>query len=580
MFSLPQEQLLYSLRPAASFHPTPPASDRRAWSGVEEAYARSLVQRAERAREAPLPVLTAGDFLEADGEAGPPAAYVARREQLKALVLGALLAGPERYLARIADLLLAICEETSWAAPRKAERLPHFGAPDVDARAAGTAALLAFAGYLLRGPLDAVSPLFCRRIGAEVRRRVTGPLAEREGLNFLRLSEGEMPGAAADLLLSSLLVEEEDAPRWLCLRKILRLLERYLERQLPDGGFSTSLEAHVRETLSLADCFEMLGAASGGEVELRDEPLFVNRALLPLYLHAGGGWFFNPGDGLMRPRVDPQALFRLGEAARSTQLCNLAAYLNRQRRSGDAPFERPGDSLYQMARLALSRADFLREPARASLLSPVLLPKMQALSARAGGFYAALRGGAGAHRDVGQLVLFCAGEPVLIDLGLLPDARLHGVPALEGVEQQAPARRADEPELVRERGYTLLSVGVAHAFPPEANLAGWQRTVLLSEGEGAGEARLIDAFDFDGAPRKAVFRFLTPRPPQIGEDGLSARLGGVSMRWQDGLDARASAERLTDPALRALWGETVHRLELVQREAAPSGNYTILFAPC
>jgi len=59
MFSLRQEELLYSLRPAGQARIAPPMDDRRAWASFDAEASQALVARAERVLRAPLPHLTA-----------------------------------------------------------------------------------------------------------------------------------------------------------------------------------------------------------------------------------------------------------------------------------------------------------------------------------------------------------------------------------------------------------------------------------------------------------------------------------------------------------------------------------------
>lgn len=573
MFSLRQEALMYSLRPAGQVRLVPAMDDRRAWSSWDQDALSALVSRAERALRAPLPHLTAGDFLKRP-DAAPPLGYTLRREQAAALILGACASGDGKYLPRAADLIWMMAEESSWAVfARRGAPLPAFGSPDIDLHAARTAELFALARTLVGARLDGMTHQIVARMEYELQRRVFDPLIARDGEDWLRLS-GSAPQIVACLMAACLAAEtDEGERRWLILRKLLRILENYLRAQPADGGMMGGLPRHVEAVCALNDCFSMLALASGGEVELRDEAQFIDMALVPCKLHIGDGWFVNPG-GTPRPVLSPDALFRLGAGVRSGALCGFAAYLRRER----VEREPAGDTLFAQIAHLRARADLLAEPARQPLPSSILLPDTLIATARTEDFFVALSGGDGrgafSHRDAGDITLFYRGQPILIDAGL-PGADVHNVPSIEGIEQSG-ARHAPGPPEVRYDGYWLMMMNIAHAYPAAARLYSWQRSLILSPADKT--VRLIDSFDFEGVKRCATLRFITPFEPRLtGAQG--AQIGPVSVRWPEGLAASVEPVPLQDARLGALWGGALYRLSLTMETAAAGGRLDLLFMP-
>jgi len=572
MFSLRQEELLYSLRPAGQARIAPPMDDRRAWASLDAEASQALVARAERALRAPLPHLTAGDYLRRP-DAEPPEGYKLRRSQAMHLILGACVSGDEKYLPKAADLIWMMAEESSWAAfPRRGAPLPAFGSPDMDLHAARTAELFALARLMVGARFDRMTPQLGARIEYELRRRAFDPVIAREGEDWMHLS-GDAPRIAAHLMATCLAAEtDEGERRWQVLRRMLRILEGYLRAQLPDGGATVDLKRHVEAASALGDCFALLSLVSGGVVELRDEPQFVDMAILPCRLHIADGWFLNP-NGDPRPRLSPDQLFRLGEGVRSGCLCGMAAWLRRQ----DPEPAVDGESLFALLMRLRGRANLNREPARLPLPGSVLLPDMGVAAVRSGDFFVALTGGdrrgAFSHRDAGDIALYYRGRPVLVDCGL-PDAEAHNVPAIEGMEQN-PARRAPEPPELRSDGYWMLTMGIAHAYPAAAKLYSWQRSLMLTPGEDL--VRLIDAFDFEGVKRSATLRFITPHEPIL--KGGAAILGPVALRFPGGLTPSVAVLPVEEPRLKAIWGERLYRLELTQNESAPGARLDFTFSP-
>ena len=572
MFSLRQEELLYSLRPAGQARIAPSMDDRRAWASFDAEASQALIARAERALRAPLPHLTAGDYLKRP-DAEPPEGYKLRRIQAMHLILGACLLGDEKFLPKAADLIWMMAEESSWAAfPRRGAPLPAFGSPDMDLHAARTAELFALARLMVGARFDRITPQLNARIEYELRGRVFDPVIAREGEDWMHLS-GDAPRIVAHLMAACLAAEtDEGERRWQVLRRILRILDGTLRAQLPDGGATVDLKRHVEAAAALNDCFSLLSLVSGGEVELRDEPQFIDMAILPCKLHIANGWFLNPG-GDPLPGLNPDQLFRLGEGIRSGCLCGMAAWLRRQ--EPDPAVD--GESLFMLLMRLRGRNNLNREPSRLPLPGSVLLPDMGVAVARSGDFFVALTGGdrrgAFSHRDAGDIALYYRGKPVLVDCGL-PGAEAHNVPAIEGVEQNA-TRRAPEPPELRGDGYWMLTMGIAHAYPAAAKLLSWQRSLMLTPGED--QVRLIDAFDFEGAKKRATIRFITPHEPIL--KGSTAVLGPVALRYPNVLTPAVSELPMEEPRLKAIWGEKLYRLELTQNESTPGARLDFMLSP-
>lgn len=571
MLNFKRDALLMSLRPPQAFRPIPPASDRRAWEGIGAELGQLMFKRAEAALSHPIPMITASMI-----RAGQPhlEAYATRRSLLSALALGACAKGPDRYLPAILDLIWAMLEETSWSLPALPGELKSDAR--IDLNAAQTAGLLALCLYLLASELSKLAPHIGVRIHQALLDRAILPLIG-DAKDALRLRAGEVPCAADALLSAVLLIEDNSQRRWFATRTLVSMLETHFQGGLRDGGCRFGLERHMRDAFALSNCLFMLSLVSGGEVELRDEPEFVEMAMLPVRLHIGGGWFLNPGGLTPMPFIDPDQLFRLGDNARSTELCALASYLYKQ--YGVQPLNTDAPLMHQLLN-ALYHQDLIREPASPVLLPSVALPDMQLMSARVGGYYMALIGGETrlpGHLDVGDLCLFYRGQPVLIDPGAAIESLHHSVPAVEGFEQSYTGRKPQNgPDFKFDPNLTLLSLGIAHAYPPEAGLLSWQRSLMLSAHEDI--LRLMDVVDLEhGALKTLSFRFLTPQKPELLPGAI--RIGELTLYPEAEFSALIEPVPLLSPALRSLWGGSFYRLTLTTHQPVPGGTFAFELRP-
>ena len=104
--------------------PFPPASDRDTWAAVRQTIgedeAQAIIQGAEVAATAAIPVLPASLYLEFKRTGERPGYQNPRNERRKnhtILTLAECLEYKGRFLDPIMDLTWAICEESSWASP-------------------------------------------------------------------------------------------------------------------------------------------------------------------------------------------------------------------------------------------------------------------------------------------------------------------------------------------------------------------------------------------------------------------------------------------------------------------------------
>ncbi len=563
MISLQRDVLMMSLRPVGSFRPVPPASDRRVWDEVGAVLREDLFRRAENVLYQPVQPLTAS-MLRAG--AAYERACAARRAQLRALAMGACVRGPERYVDLLVDLIWATLEQSTWALP---DGLPQ--EPQIDLFAAETACELALCAWMLGPEISAYTGVM-PRIKRELAERIFIPLADTS-TRALCFSRADLPRAVDALMGAVLLMDEEPERRWLCMRHLISMLEQHLKTALPDGGMKNGLERQMPDVLALNNCLFMLSLASGGEVEIRDDPEFVSMAMLPVSLQAGNGFLLNPGGDSPMPVIDPLSLFRLGDSVRMSELCHLAAQLSRQ--SG-SPAEFDGPLMHQLLN-ALYYSEFIKEPAISTLRPTVALPNMQLLSACQGPWFASLMGGQNrpheGHLDVGDVWLFYQGKPVLIDPCGDPDPGCHSVPVVAGFEQLRTGKPPQEGIDHRfDATYTMLSLGIAQAYPPEARLFSWQRTLMLV---APGSVRLMDVMDFEqGVESMAQFRFVTPRRPEIS--GERVLLGDIELLWEGELNV--SIEPLTlKPHQRQLWGDTFYRVLFTTKDRVPGGTFAFVF---
>jgi len=579
------DQLLFEMRDASIFQMAPSSEDRAAWERVPEDYRFKLAREADSRLGEPIPLLTATQYMrflqKSDREAWRQPASE-RRHMLSALVMGAAANGSDRFDERIVDLVWAICEESSWVLPansplsmgRDAYPLPDIYEPLVDSFAADTALDLCMAVQIVGERLYAVSPQIIQRIAYEIDRRILTPFLAAQELDWMCGSKAEAAVCLRGVLASFLSFEQDGRRGWQCMRKAWGMLD-WLLRQMPQDG---SIPGGVGDWLHTAgpvmDCLNMIRTATGGKIDLRREMQVQLMAHYPVLCHIAQGWFVNSGAQSMKPDLSGPAMYRIGMGVRDGALCDLGAFLFRM--NGEGPEE---PLLLHRCLNALLRSRLDQEKGNPPFRMQGYLNAQELMVARMRedderGLALAVHGGhngqIGGHTDVGDILLFAHGQPVLVDAGCFDGTALHSLPMVGVYEQMTGAVcRAEDVACRLEDDYAMLSMNLAALYPPEAHVAGWQRSAIFNREEGT--VQLIDVFDLNDF-ETVRFHFITPIKPVLGE--TYAQLGPVRLRWEEGLAASVSELPIPAEPWKKMWGGILYQLTLTTLKPVNGGEYT------
>jgi hypothetical protein len=115
-----------------------------------------------------------------------------------------------------------------------------------------------------------------------------------------------------------------------------------------------------------------------------------------------------------------------------------------------------------------------------------------------------------------------------------------------------------------ESGIVEFSLDIAGAYPPEAGVGSWRRSVVMHRGSGVW-LEIVDTFRLT-RPGAISFHLMIPAQPMRTSEGLLVGVAGgrdvlVSADWHP----KISWEELDlsgDPRLRAAWGPSLYRVML------------------
>jgi hypothetical protein len=572
-----------TLRP---FVPAPPATDREAWDGLSPALRAQLLADGDAVLNADYPALPATlhlDYARTGDRARFETAYFARRRMLNAMVLAECVEHRGRFLDRIVDGLLLICEESGWQLPAHNSQvrggpraaLADVASPIIDLFAAETGAQLAVAATVLAAELDAVTPEIVQRIDHELDRRILTPYL---GRHFWWMGNGDEPmnnwtaWCTQNVLLTTFSRPTGDDLRRQVIAQAAASLDAFAKDYGDDGACEEGVLYYRHAGLCLFNALVVLDAVAPESFgPLWREPKLRNMAEYIVRMHVEGRRYFNFADSSAIVERCGAREYLFGKAVGSALLADFAA--------GDWAAERklsqPDEiNLFYRLQAAFTFGELEAHRAGPPAKADSFLPSIGLMVAHDDRFALAAKAGNNGeshnHNDVGSVTLYKLGRPVLIDIGVetytkktfsadrydiwTMQSAWHNLPTFEGVMQRDGAGFAARDvavDLGAERA--TMSMDFAAAYPPEAGLRTYRRTVTLAKGQGV---TIEDIHDGDKAGELTL---MFAEEPQL-EDARIVLSGLAEIAVTGAGPMRLETIPITDARLRIAWPDTLWRV--------------------
>lgn len=560
----------------------PGAGDRAVWGGLPETTRAALVRRGEEYLGYRWPVLTCGDYL-SFSRTGDRTRYESkchpRQQALCALALAECAEHQGRFLDDLIDGIWAVCEESGWQLPAHNSYirdtiplpLPDSDRPVPDLFACETAANLSLIRVLLEPELEKAAPGLCRRIRRETELRVVSPYLRD---HFWWMGSGDEPvnnwtsWCTQNVLLTVFTSGYAQEVKRRVVDQAAYSLDCFLNGYGPDGCCEEGAEYYHHAGITLWGALEVLDRVSGGHfTPLFQEEKLRNIAEYIVNVHVGGDYYLNFADCMPKAglRGAGEALF--GRRTRAHRLQALAASDVSRRETRDLPDSK---SLFERLLDALC-AQALAQPTPPAPPDPqVFYPSTGLWIARDETWCVSLRAGhngvSHGHCDAGSLIVYCKGQPLLIDVGVetytaktfSPErysiwtmrSDWHNLPTIGGRvqgdgKQYAPA------------GVTLLQDGNVYGIELELSPAYpgggffYTRRVALDRSK-----RLTVVDHYEGSEPAVLSLMFAQRP--VWRDGALTTPAG-SIRLVGAGEPAVEAVPVQDPHLRKCWPDTLYR---------------------
>ena len=623
------ERVRAGLLPREGWRPFPTWRERERWEALPAETRAAAVEAAEGRLGMSWPELPATLFLEfvrVGDRSRYEARHFERRTALMQLVVGECVEGAGRFFDDIVNGIWALCEESFWGVPAHSwsprtgeERFPggpypSAGLPDtafpvVDLFAAETGALLAWTHYLLGARLGEELPVVVDRIEREIEARILRPYREYDDWWWLgkhgdpnRPVNNWNPWIHSNVLTANLLVEADPAVRGATTLRAIEGLDAFLAVYHPDGGCDEGTSYWGRAGGSLFDCLELLASASGGALDGFRLPLVAEIGRYIYRMHIGESWYVNFADGAAKVAPESHILYRYGRRIGDPLLMAHGAASAGYSVGAAMRIQSIGRVLPALFDRALP-ADVAPPLVRDAWLDGIEVLAARERAGTTDGLFLAAKGGHNGeshnHNDIGNFIVALDGEPVLIDVGVgtytrktfgpdryeiwtMPSA-YHNVPIIDGHQQQPGlAFRARDVAAEVKDGHAQLTLDLATAYPPEAGVRRWSRTLRLERGAG-GRVILDDEYELAAAPRRLALHLMAAGEVDTSRPGLllcAGRRRPLAIRYDpQRFSPKVEPVAIDDARLGPVWGERVYRIVLEAQGAGARGRWTLEMAP-
>lgn len=620
-----------SLRTEAPFEPFPKAAERAAWEGLSESVRGLWITAGEQHLQQDWPSLQATLYMDyvrtgiRDHYQNP---CFMRRQTLLSLVMAECMEYKGRFLDDIVNGVWAICEESTWCWPahlnnldtHRLEELPDLDHPIIDLGAGETASLIAWTYYLLQEALERHSPNLAKRMLRELRVRILEPYDREDRFWWMSFDEHELinnwnPWCNSNVLAAILIAEQDKARKERLLEKLLRSLDRFIGSYQKDGGCDEGPAYWGHAAGALFNALQLLCAVSAHYQELYEDEKIRNMARYVMNMYIGDGQFISFADSSAKLTVKAEVIYQFAKALKDEELMSFG----RQMYLRQGGYEHWNDEnflsnlqvilgeTFQVGEL-WQNSSKEKTDKQESILLPmdVWMESVEVMVARdtkeGNGFCLAAKGGhndeSHNHNDLGSFIAYLNAEPVLIDAGVgvytfktfsaerysiwTMQSAYHQTPTINGYMQAAGKNyRAQSVQYEADGVMSRLAMNLSGAYPEEAGVMSWERSVKLTRGvdgqEGCSEVLISDQVEFKKETQDIVLHWMSASAPVIEADQwvISTSKGSkVAMQYDAELwDVELEPITLTDKKLMGVWGSTIYRTNMRMKKAVLCGEW-------
>lgn len=623
----------------ACFAPFPKAGDKYWRKQVPEAMRKDYIRLGDSCVNMPwkaIPNKVFAEFRTTGNRTHYEEMSFGIRKQFVCLVMAEIMQGKGRFLPSICRGLHYFMEkEPWWGIPAHYPKAkPERGIQPVDLFNAETSDMLAWTLYMLDKQIDNKEKGLCDSVRKEIERRFLHPtLYEKQG--WKHNANNWNTWITANWLQTVLICGQAhkkgenglDDECKAAFEGVKQCLRTFLKGYPDDGG--------CEEGVGYWDCagasffeslFFMQFAPEEARLSLdaaqRKKVEAMGKFITTMYIDSLN--FVNFSDAQAHNVPNINILFPYGEYLGNEPMKQLAAYVGKTfdylekpstlfLRSGNYP--KLGRELMLLSMLGKYQATEAVQPHT----EDAYLENSQIMVASNQDWFLAAKGGNNAeshnHNDIGNFIVYHQQKPVIIDLGRdtytslsfsnrrfeLMNCRsaYHNVPMINNCEQKDGRQyRAEQVSHVATEQQSSFSLNLAKAYPDQACVNTWKRTITLDREKNEVEVteeyqldsiKLADLSQKKGsqghqASDNQIVLIAYGKPQMLMKD-TTCQLGRILLQDSsvgleyDAQQLSASVEKvkMEDGIMKTQWHDNVYRIKLSLKENAPKARISYRF---
>lgn len=611
------ENLSEVLLSREDYKPFPTIEERNKWDKLPHSLKKFWVNKGESKLNYSWPTITATQYMDYS-RTGNRVRYDTvswnRRKDLASLVIAECIENQGRFMDDIVNGIWCICEETFWGIPgngymmKRQDTLPDISDQIIELFSAETAALLAWTYYLMKNKLDAISIMVCERIHLEVKRRILEPYLNRTDFWWMGFNQEEMlnnwnPWCNSNCLSAFLLLEDDPEHRVRAVVKIMCSLDNYIQRLHSDGGCEEGPKYWIYAGGRLFDCLELLYGASGGKINIYQDPLIQRIGSYLYKAFIDDSFYANFADSSAKVHIPAELAYRFGRRIGDARLSELGAMVLRKKKEKATEEEFP--TMLHLLPALFNYTEIENYTGESPYIRDAWLDGIEVMVGREQegsfkGLYLAAKGGHNSeshnHNDIGNFIVYSDGTPMIIDPGVLTytsksffserytiwamQSAYHNLPIVNEVQQKDGRKyKAADVSYHQEDTRVSLLMNIAGAYPDSAGIKSWMRSLsLIRDSHPCIEIK--DNFQLQRATDDITLILMTPHLPQIEETGsivLQDKDSNKVIIHYDREMLIVSVEEiaLDDEVMIDVWGSQLYRIKLKTITAIDQGEYII-----